>query len=55
MGEFSLDLFASGVRELAERAGTEAVDVPAKHFPYVTIPQHIAHIVYEVDSDQSSN
>lgn len=50
LGETTQDLFASGVKALAERAGVEVVLVPAKHFAYVTIPEHIAQIVYEADA-----
>ncbi len=51
VGELTLGLFADGVRAVAERAGGEAITVPAKHFPYVTIPQHVADLIYEVDAD----
>lgn len=49
LGESTLDVFASGIRNLAERAGTEGLLVPAKHFAYVTIPEQMAKSVYRAE------
>ena len=46
LGERSSDWFGSGVKKLAERAGTQAVIVPGKHFAYVTNPERMAEVVY---------
>ena len=55
IGEFSIDPIREVSMALVERASLNVVELPAKHYPYVTIPKQVAEVVFNSEPSENVN